>query len=242
MKRKPVIYLVFFTLLLGVFYLVLLPDFDFSKSQLAVINAKMPYFSFIDQNGKKFTTKEAEGKVYVAEYFFTTCSGICPRMNANMRRVFDAFSDNREFMIVSHTCMPETDSVPLLKAYEQWMVGGKLIKREDGSFKIQKPDSLATIRKNNNWFFVTGDKSELYKLARQGYMIDNGKPDSTQRISDQFIHTQFFALVDRHQRVRGIYDGLKEEEVQKLLKDIPELMKEKTGTARFLNGFSNSPN
>lgn len=67
----------------------------------------------------------------------------------------------------------------------------------------------------------------LYKLARQGYMIDNGKPDSTQRIENQFIHSQFFALVDRYGRVRGIYDGLIEAELQKLIRDIPELLKEK---------------
>ena len=79
-------------------------------------------------------------------------------------------------------------------------------------------------------------------MARQGYLIDNGKPDSTQRIEDQFIHTQFFALVDRYGRVRGIYDGLKNDEVEKLIADIKDLLKEKVDHTRFLNGFSNSPN
>ena len=79
-------------------------------------------------------------------------------------------------------------------------------------------------------------------MARQGYMIDNGKPDSTQRIENQFLHTQFFALVDRYGRVRGIYDGLIEAEIQKLLLDIPALMREKVEPGRFLNGFSNTPN
>ena len=79
-------------------------------------------------------------------------------------------------------------------------------------------------------------------MARQGYLIDNGKPDSTQRIEDQFIHTQFFALVDRYGRVRGIYDGLKNDEVEKLIADIKDLLKEKVDRTRFLNGFSNSPN
>ncbi|MEI2747571.1 MAG: hypothetical protein V9E88_02270 [Ferruginibacter sp.] len=95
---------------------------------------------------------------------------------------------------------------------------------------------------NPNWNFVTGDKASLYKLARQGYMIDNGKPDSTQQIQDQFIHTQFFALVDKNGRVRGIYDGLIEADVQKLLNDIPDLLKEKIDHSRFMNGFSNTPN
>ena len=82
----------------------------------------------------------------------------------------------------------------------------------------------------------------LYNLARHGYMIDNGKSDTTQLISDQFIHTQFFALVDKYGRVRGIYDGLVEKEIEKLLTDIPDLLKEKIDHTRFLNGFSNTPN
>jgi len=139
--------------------------------------------------------------------------------------------------------MPEVDSIPLLKKYEQKMLTGEVLKNEDGSFKLKNNTSdAAKSIVNNNWYFVTGNKAELYKLARQGYMIDNGKPDSTQQIENQFIHTQFFALVDRYGRVRGIYDGLKEEEIQKLIADIPELMKEKIDHTRFLNGFSNSPN
>ena len=189
------------------------------------------------------TQKTTADKVYVAEFFFTTCKGICPKMNANMRRVFDAYKNEKEFLIISHTCMPETDSVPLLKAYEQRMISGKLIKNEDGSYKIIKPEEAAnTPIYNPNWNFVTGDKAALYKMARQGYMIDNGKPDSTQRIEDQFIHTQFFALVDRYGRVRAIYDGLKEEEIQKLIGDIAGLLRERVDHTRFMNGFSNSPN
>ena len=84
--------------------------------------------------------------------------------------------------------------------------------------------------------------NHIYKMARIGYIIDNQKPDSTQNIANQFIHTQFFALVDRYRRVRGIYDGLKEDEVQKLIIDIKGLLKEKITTPRFMNGFSNNPN
>ena len=79
-------------------------------------------------------------------------------------------------------------------------------------------------------------------MARQSYMIDNNKPDSTQTLADQFIHTQFFALVDNQRRVRGIYDGLNEDEMQKLFKDIKGLLKEKVVPKRFMNGFSNNPN
>lgn len=240
--KKTWFYIIFFTILVLGFYLAVFRNYDFSKSKLAVINPEVPSFSFTDQNGEIFSTANTDGKVYVAEYFFTTCLGICPRMNANMRRVYDAFSQEEDFLVVSHTCMPEVDSVLLLKQYEDWMINGKLIKKEDGSYRIEKPDSLSTKRPNKNWIFVTGDKSQLYKMARQGYMIDNGKPDSLQNIGDQFIHTQFFALVDRYRRVRAIYDGLKEDEIQKLIKDIPELMKEKVSSPRFMNGFSNAPN
>ena len=202
----------------------------------------IPEFSFTNQDGKTITQKTTADKVYVAEYFFTTCKGICPKMNANMRRVFDEYKNEKDFLILSHTCMPETDSIPLLKAYEQRMVNGELIKNEDGSYKILNKAAANTMLNNPNWNFMTGDKAALYKMARQGYMIDNGKPDSTQRIETQFIHTQFFALVDRYGRVRAIYDGLKEDEIQKLIGDIAGLLREKIDHTRFMNGFSNSPN
>lgn len=242
MSRKFIFYIVFFALLLAGFLTAVFYDYDFSSSRLAVINPEVPAFSFISQDGKIVDSRSTEGKVYVAEYFFTTCRGICPRMNANMRRVFDAYQDEKDFMILSHTCMPETDSVPVLKAYEDWMLNGRLIRRDDGSYKLEKPEAASVKRSASRWFFLTGDKASLYKMARQGYLIDNGKPDSTQHIGDQFIHTQFFALVDRHHRVRGIYDGLQEDEIQKLIGDISRLLKERIGTSRFLNGFSNQPN
>lgn len=242
-KKKLWIYLAFFGVLLTGFYFAVFRGYDFNKTNLPVINPLVPEFQFTDQNGQPFTRKNTEGKVYVAEYFFTTCRGICPKMNANMRRVFDAYKDEHDFLIVSHTCMPETDSVPLMKAYEQKMLKGTLVKNEDGSYKINSLgiDSASAPIAQKSWYFVTGQKEELYKMARQGYMIDNGKPDSTQRIQDQFIHTQFFALVDRYGRVRAIYDGLKEEEIQKLLTDIKGVLKESVGSQRFVNGFSNNP-
>ena len=216
MSKRLLIYVGFFALLLTVFYLLVFRDYDFSKSNLAVIN-NVQEFSFINQDGKVVTQRDVEGKVYVAEYFFTTCKGICPKMNANMRRVFDAYKDEPGFMILSHTCMPETDSVPLLKAYEEQMIGGKLKKNSDGSYKIEYVTAGKPIV-NPNWNFVTGDKASLYKMARESYMIDNNKPDSSQLIKDQFIHTQFFRLVDKQGRTRGeVYDGLKNDEVEKLI-------------------------
>ena len=246
MRKRILIYVGFFIVLLGVFYLFLFQDYDFSRSNLQVRNDNVEDFSFVNQDAKNITEREVEGKVYVAEYFFTTCKGICPIMNANMRRVYDAFKDEPGFMIISHTCMPETDSIPLLKAYEAKMINGKLQKNADGSYKIEYDTDSKLINPkplNINWNFVTGDKALLYKMARQDYGIDNGKPDSTQLVKDQFIHTQFFALIDKQRRVRGmVYDGLNNDEVEKLITDIKGLLKEKVTTKRFMNGFSSDPN
>lgn len=236
MIKKWYWYVGFFILLFGGYFLYFFSQDDFVQSSLPVINNNLQPFSFTNQNGKVITERDVDGKVYVAEFFFTTCKGICPKMNANMRRIFDTYKNDSSFMILSHTCMPETDSVPLLKKYEQKMVEGKLLKNEDGSYKIEYDSTMSGKQPliNNNWNFVTGDKLSLYKMARQSYMIDNNKPDSASNIADQFIHTQFFALVDKQSRVRGIYDGLKEDEIQKLLNNIQEVLKEKR-QSRSLN-------
>jgi len=244
MGKRFLFYVVFFSVLIVTFVYFVYKDEDMTKSLLPVLNDNVENFTFTDQNGKKFDNKNTDGKVYVAEYFFTTCKGICPKMNANMRRVFDKFKDEPNFLILSHTCMPETDSVPLLKAYEAKMINGTLNKSDDGSYNIYYDSAKNNQQSivNPNWNFVTGDKATLYKMARQSYLIDNNKPDSTQNIADQFIHTQFFALVDKQRRVRGIYDGLLEEDMQKLFKDINGLLKEKVTTKHFMNGFSSNPN
>jgi protein SCO1/2 len=122
------------------------------------------------------------------------------------------------------------------------MLHGILKTNADGSYKFNGDSTATPLPQNTNWFFVTGDKAALYKMARQSYMIDNNKPDSSQLIKDQFIHTQFFALVDKQRRVRGIYDGLQNAEVEKLITDIKGLLKEKVTAKRFMNGFSNNPN
>lgn len=242
MKKKIWLYLGFFALLLTGFYIFIFKDYDFSASKLDVIVEEVPAFSFTNQDGKTINQSNTDGKVYVAEYFFTTCRGICPPMNANMRRVFDAYKSEPNFMILSHTCMPEIDSVPVMKAYENMIINGTLAKKTDGTYRVTElPGAKSITASNPNWQFLTGDKKKLYDMARIGYMIDNGKPDSTQRIEDQFIHTQFFALVDKYRRVRGIYDGLKEDEVQKMMGDIQSLLKEKVAPKRFMSGFSNNP-
>jgi len=240
--NKWIVYTGFFIVLAGCFLFFVFKDHDFSRSKLAVIST-VPEFNFTNQDGRSVTQKDTDDKVYVAEYFFTTCKGICPKMNANMRRVYNQYKKEENFLILSHTCMPEVDSVAVLKSYEEKLLAGKLNRNEDGSYTIKDPvDSNLAVSTNNKWHFLTGEKEALYKMARQGYMIDNAKPDSLQKISDQFIHTQFFALVDKNRRVRGIYDGLKEEEIQKLLGDIKALLDEKVTSKRFMTGFTNNPN
>ena len=127
---------------------------------------------------------------------------------------------------------------------ENKMLEGRLHKNEDGSYKMDYDPALSSkpTSGNNSWNFVTGDKAALYKMARQSYMIDNNKPDTSANIADQFIHTQFFALVDKEGGVRGVYDGLKNDELEKLSKDIKDLLREtKTGTV-FNSTFTNNPN
>lgn len=205
MKKKFWIYGIFFAVLVTAFYFTLSTTKGFFDVKLPVLSYVQP-FDFTDQNGSEVTQKDLSGKVYVTEYFFTTCTGICPKMNANMVKVFEKYKDNKNFAILSHTSMPETDSVPLLKEYEDRMVG-------------KNPNYPA------KWYFVTGPKDSLYKMARQSYLLDDPKNNS-ENIDDSFIHTQFFALVDKNHRVRGIYDGLKKDEILHLENDIASLLEE----------------
>lgn len=217
MKKKLLWLGGFFILLMTAFYFFLFAGTDYYKAKLPVLTY-VQNFSFTDENGKSLTQKDVLGKVYVAEYFFTTCKGICPKMNANMKTVYEKFKSEPDFAIISHTCMPETDSVPLMKAYSQKMGADK------------------------NWHFVTGSKDSLYKMARESYLLDNDKNNS-QNIKEQFIHTQFFAVIDKEGRVRGVYDGLKKDELDKLSRDIKDLLKERKDPTVFNNStFTNNPN
>lgn len=215
MKKKLMWFGAGFIILLVAFWYFLFAGTDYYKVKLPVLNY-VQNFSFTDQNGKQLLQKDLSGKVYVAEYFFTTCKGICPKMNANMETVYAQFKNEPDFAIVSHTCMPEVDSVPLMKAYSQKMGAGR------------------------NWYFVTGSKDSLYKMARQSYLLDNEKNNSM-NIKDQFIHTQFFSLVDKEGRVRGVYDGLKKDELEKLSKDIKDLLRERKSNVFTNSTFTNNP-
>lgn len=201
MSKKAIRYLVFFGLLLGAFYAALMYTTDFEKIKLPVLNTVQP-FRFQKQDGNMVSQSDIKNRVYVAEYFFTTCKGICPKMNKNMKLIYDQFKSDKNFLVISHTVNPDTDSLTVMKHYA---------------------DSLGA--SPENWWFVTGSKESLYKAARESYLLDDPK-NNTKSINEQFLHTQFFSLVDRQGRVRGVYDGIKKEEVEQLVHDIKELIKE----------------
>ena len=217
MSKKSIFYIVFFTVLVIGFFFVLkaiIPGYGDKKFQ--VLNQVKP-FTFTSQDGKLISERNVEGKVYVAEYFFTSCTGICPILNDNMKVIYDKYRNEPDFLILSHTCDPETDSVGRLKQYAD-------------SLKVD----------NNKWLFLTGTKESLYNAARVSYLLDDPK-NNMQNIKDQFLHTQFFALVDRNGKVRKkIYDGLKKNELKELEKDIAVLLKEPATETRFSNNLFNN--
>lgn len=214
MSRKSIFYIVFFTLLTVGFYFglkAIIPGY--ADESFQVLNTVRP-FSFINQDGKAVTERDVDGKVYVAEYFFTTCTGICPILNDNMKKIYEKYKNEPDFMILSHTCDPETDSVARLKVYA---------------------DSLGA--NAPKWQFLTGRKDSLYQSARVSYLLDDPK-NNLKKMEDQFLHTQFFALVDKNGQVRKkIYDGLKKGELKELEEDISVLLQEPQSSKRFVNNL-----
>lgn len=201
MSKKKWIFTGFFVGLALAFYFILtalIPGF--TDKGVAPISFIRP-FSFVNQDGKPITEKEVQGKVYVAEYFFTTCRGICPRMNNNLRQVYEKFKEEKDFLILSHTCDPENDTVAQLKKYT---------------------DSMGI--DTRKWIFLTGRKDSLYNMARVCYTIDD-PANNLKDINDQFLHTQFWALVDKKGDVKKVYDGLKQKEINELMYDIDRLLK-----------------
>jgi protein SCO1/2 len=160
----------------------------------------VPDFEFTDQYGEKVNKSTFKDKIYVTEYFFTTCKSICPVMNNNLEKIYREFGDSADFMILSHTVDPETDSVPVLKNYAD-----------------------AHGVKDKKWLFVTGKKEDLYRLARKGYLLNAEEGNGGE---EDFIHTQNFALVDKESHLRGFYDGTDSLETQRMRQDINLLLKE----------------
>lgn len=162
---------------------------------------KIPKFSFIDQNGESITNKTYKDKIYIADFFFTSCPGICPKLTKNMAAIQEAYKVDKDIMLLSHTVMPWRDSVPLLKDYAK--------KHHVNSEK---------------WHLVTGDKDALYNIARNGYFADE---DFTKTQDESnFIHTENFVLVDKQGYIRGVYNGTLEIDVERLKRHIKILKQE----------------
>ncbi|WP_264520124.1 SCO family protein [Flavobacterium sp. N1994] len=201
-------FLIFSIITISLFYNVLkpqktLPIYNPADVNPELVDSTVQYiakahriadFSFTNQNGKTITQKDYEGKIYVADFFFTTCQSICPIMTTNMVDVQKAILNNPKVMLLSHTVTPDIDSVPVLKKYaiEKGVVDAK-------------------------WNLVTGDKKDIYSMARKSYLaVKLGKPEELY----DMVHTENFVLVDAQRRVRGFYDGTKKEEIKRLIKDI----------------------
>lgn len=202
MSRKRIFYVVFFSVLVVAFFVVLsfvIPGF--TDTRIPPISTVQP-FTFTTQDGAPYTEQDLRGKVAAVEYFFTTCTGICPRMNNNMRTVYEAYKDEKDFVILSHTCDPETDSAARLKRYA---------------------DSMQV--DTRKWVFLTGRKDSLYNMARHSYKIDDPANNLT-TIEDDFLHSQFIALVNKKGDVVKIYDGLKPSEMKEMKAEIKKLVQQ----------------
>ena len=159
---------------------------------------KISDFSLTNQNGEVVTQKKYEDKIYVADFFFTTCQSICPIMTKNMKDIQDKLIADSEVLLLSHTVFPEIDSVEVLKKYA---VDNSVI--------------------DSKWDLVTGDKKEIYDLARKSYLA--AKDNSFSKYD--MIHTENFVLIDKKKQIRGFYDGTDKEEINRLLEDIEILKK-----------------
>ncbi|WP_108803318.1 SCO family protein [Aquimarina sp. Aq107] len=161
---------------------------------------KIADFNLLNQNGEIVTQANYEDKIYVADFFFTTCQTICPIMTDHMKLIQGRLKNDPDIQLLSHTVIPETDGVPQLKEY--------------------------AIRKgvdDTRWNLVTGDKKHIYDLARKSYLVAKSNGDGGPY---DMIHTENFVLVDKKKRIRGFYDGTDLEEIERLLEDIEILKNE----------------
>ncbi|MCC6721505.1 MAG: SCO family protein [Bacteroidia bacterium] len=159
----------------------------------------IPNFKFVNQNNDTISEKDFEGKIYIANFFFTSCAEVCPRMNKNLFIIYDKYKKNKQLMFISHTVDPDFDTVAILKEY------AKNLKVDD-----------------YKWFFVTGSKKQLYDLAIEGY-----KAVAVSQNSDRdFIHSDKLVLVDKEKHIRGFYDSQDYKEIMRLEDDLKILFKE----------------
>ena len=162
---------------------------------------KIPDFSLTNQLGEIVTLNTFENKIYITDFFFTTCPGICPKMTGNMAKIQEEFKNDNDILLLSHSVMPNTDSVSVLKTYAN----------------------------NNNviddkWHLVTGDRNEIYALGRDYYFVESDLGEV--KSIDDFLHTENFQLIDKKKHIRGIYNGLNRASIAQLITDIKALQKE----------------
>jgi len=162
-------------------------------------NHRISHFKLVNQLGDTITEKTFEGKIYVADFFFTRCMGICPKMTKQMDRAAEELKDEHDVMFLSHSVTPVMDSVPILAAYAE-LYGAN-------------PEQ---------WMLVTGDKKQIYDLARKFYFAVTTEGEGGET---DFIHTENFILIDKEKRIRGFYDGTSKQDVDRLIGDIRILLK-----------------
>ncbi len=161
----------------------------------------IPPFSFTDQNGNTFDSKQIEGKIYAVDFFFTTCPGICPKLTKNLGKVQDAYSNDANVALLSFSVTPETDNAAILNNYA----------------KNHGVDY-------NKWKLLTGARKDIYTLARKSFFAD--EDPGLQQNENDFLHTENVLLIDTKGRIRGIYKGALPLEIEKLIKEIGILEKE----------------
>tara|TARA_B100000941_G_scaffold219457_1_gene162129 strand:+ start:514 stop:1185 length:672 start_codon:yes stop_codon:yes gene_type:complete len=204
--------LVFSAAAITLFYTILKPVETLPIYQPAEVNEKLvdssvihvskyhkiSDFELINQNGQKITQEFYSNKIYVADFFFTTCQDICPIMTKNMYKLQEELKNDNDVLFLSHTVIPEVDTVQQLKKY-----------------------SIENKVNDSKWNLVTGDKKQIYDLARKSYLA----VEDTEYGNFDMIHTENFMLIDKEKQIRGFYDGTNDFEIEKLLKDI-EILKQ----------------
>ena len=158
-------------------------------------------FFFLDQDSILISQKNIEGKIHIANFIFTTCGSICPKMTTNLKIINDSLKNHSDIVLLSYSVTPWIDTPSVLKKYKA---------RNDIT--------------NPNWHFLTGSKNDIYSLARKSYFAEEDIGFS--KDSSEFLHTEHFILVDRTKRIRGIYNGTLELEMQQMLDDIKNLENE----------------
>lgn len=175
------------------------PIWTSEKAQLDTLHTLAP-FSFTNQNGVEITSKQLKGKIHVANFFFTFCPGLCPRLTQSMKEVQATFKGDSTIMLMSYSVMPERDSVAVLRRYAD-------------EHKIF----------DDKWHLLTGDKKAIYETARRSYFADENL--GVQKGENDFLHTENFILIDQNLHIRGIYNGTLPLEIKQLIEDIKVLEK-----------------